>query len=94
VHEVREICELSVERAVGLLESGALRPESAGLEDWRFPAHAIAQVRRAWRLQRDLELDLPGRALVHDLLKGVDALRPCLCHWPAGSSRSARMWRS
>lgn len=75
VHEVCDICDVTLERIVAFVDSGVLQPEGAALEDWRFPAHAIVQARRAWRLQRDLELDLPGLALALDLLGEVDALR-------------------
>lgn len=75
VQEVCEICDFTLDRVVAFVEFGVLKPEGAALAEWRFPAHAIVQARRAWRLQRDLELDLPGLALALELLEEVDALR-------------------
>ena len=75
VHEVCEICEVTVERVASFVEFGVLKPEGVNLEDWRFPAQSILQARRAYRLQRDLELDLPGLALALELLEEIDTLR-------------------
>ncbi len=75
VHEVCEICEVSLERVVSFVEFGVLMPEGTELDDWRFPAQSILQTRRAYRLQRDLELDLPGLALALELLEEITGLR-------------------
>ncbi len=75
VHEVCEICEVSLERVVSFVDFGVLTPEGTKLDDWRFPAQSILQMRRASRLQRDLELDLPGLALALELLEEIAGLR-------------------
>lgn len=79
VYEVCEACEVTVARMVSFVEFGVLKPEGmephGNLDDWRFPAHSILQARRAQRLQRDLELDLPGLALALELLEEIDHLR-------------------
>ena len=73
--EVCEICDVTVDRVVSLVEFGVLKPEGCDLDEWRFPAYSIIQARRAHRLQRDLELDLPGLALTLDLLEEIGDLR-------------------
>lgn len=75
VHEVSELCGVAVEHLVTFVEFGVLKPEGAHPGEWRFPPHAILQARRAQRLQRDLELDLPGLALALELLDHIDDLR-------------------
>lgn len=75
IHEVSELCDVTLERVIALVEFGVLHPEGSTLDDWRFPAHSIVQTRRAHRLQRDLELDLAGLALALELLDNIDELR-------------------
>ena len=74
-HEVCEICGVTLERVTSFVEFGVLIPEGAEPEEWRFPAQSILQTRRASRLQRDLELDLPGLALVLELIEENANLR-------------------
>jgi len=75
VYEVSELCDVTLERVVAFVEFGVLHPQGRRLEEWRFPSHAILQARRAQRLQRDLELDLAGLALVMELLEDIAELR-------------------
>lgn len=75
IHEVSELCDVTIERVVSLVEFGVLQPEGETRDEWRFPAHSIIQARRAQRLQRDLELDLAGLALALELLEEIDGLR-------------------
>jgi chaperone modulatory protein CbpM len=58
-----------------LVHEGLLRPTGDGPADWAFAGEALAQVRRAARLERDLELDLPAVVLVMGLLAEIDRLR-------------------
>lgn len=72
--EVCGLCRLSVESVVEWVEFGVLNPLGSGAVEWRFPAQSILRSHRAARLQRDLELNLPGLALALDLLDDIDAL--------------------
>ena len=47
----------------------------AGPDDWQFGGNALARARIALRLARDLEVGLPGAALVMDLLTEIERLR-------------------
>lgn len=56
--------------------------------DWRFSMTAILRLQKAWRLHRDLELQISSLALVLDLLEERDQLlqeiaelRGRLGHW-------------
>lgn len=73
--EVCGLCRISVESVVELVEFGVLTPEGDAASDWRFPAQSILRTRRATRLQRDLDLNLPGLALALDLLDDIETLR-------------------
>ena len=44
-------------------------------DDWRFSPAAIARLQRAWRLQRDLEINFTGLGVVLDLLDEMEDLR-------------------
>jgi chaperone modulatory protein CbpM len=59
----------------GLVGEGLLQPTGQGPADWQFSGDALSQTRRAWRLARDLELDLAAVGLVMDLLAEIDRLR-------------------
>lgn len=61
-----------------LVVEGLLQPTGQGPEDWRFSGVALPQARRALRLARDFDLDIPGVALVMDLLAEIEHLRSCL----------------
>jgi chaperone modulatory protein CbpM len=58
-----------------LVDEGLLQPSGPGPEHWCFGGAALPLTRRALRLARDLELSLPGVALVMDLLAEIEQLR-------------------
>ena len=62
------------EHVVALVEEGVVRAD-AGSGQWHFDLHAVRRVRIAVRLQRDLEVNLAGVALVLDLLEELESLR-------------------
>lgn len=73
-----ELCLLgktSAEWVIELVDEGVLEPEGATVSDWRFDARALKRLQAVKRLQRDLRINLPGAALVLDLLDEVESLR-------------------
>lgn len=74
-----EICErggVRSEFVVALVDYGVIAPVNDGSENqWAFDAAALARLCRAQRLQRDLEINLPGLAVSLDLLDEVEELR-------------------
>ena len=54
---------------------GVLVPSGQRPEDWQFAGQALPRTCMALRLERDLELGMPGVALVIDLLDEIDRLR-------------------
>ncbi len=73
--ELARACGLRVELVMEMVEVGLLEPRGRGPLRWRFPASAVARARAAARLQRDLELNLAGAALVLELLDEIRALQ-------------------
>ena len=73
-----ELCaelDVSREACVELVEHGVVQPEGARPEEWAFDVSMISVVRRAVRLQRDLDLDWSTVAMVVSLLEERDQLR-------------------
>ncbi|MGD7035822.1 chaperone modulator CbpM [Methylotuvimicrobium buryatense] len=73
-----ELCMLgqtSAEWIIELVEEGVLEPEGSQIGDWRFGADALKRLQAVQRLQRDLRINLPGAALVLELLEEIEMLR-------------------
>ncbi|MCL2789746.1 MAG: chaperone modulator CbpM [Desulfobulbus sp.] len=58
-----------------MIDEGLITPEGIAVQEWRFTSVAIKRVQTAMRLQRDLRVNLPGCALVLDLLDELEELR-------------------
>lgn len=74
-NELRQVCGVSLEQVRLLIGEGILHPSGSEPEQWRFTGIEVRRTRRALRLQRDLDLNLPGAALAIDLLEEVELLR-------------------
>ena len=73
-----ELCQdyaLETAWVVELVEVGILEPEGTRQDQWRFSGECRRRISIVHRLQRDLGVNLPGAALVLDLLDEVQALR-------------------
>lgn len=73
--EVCERCGLHAEIITEMVEFGIVAPIEPARPRWQFNTAALLRLRRAQRLQRDLELNLPGLALSLELLDEVESLR-------------------
>ncbi len=74
VDELSRLCAVDRTYIVELVEEGVLSVE-VGTAEWRFRGSALRRARTALRLQRDLDINLPGVALVMALLQELDELR-------------------
>lgn len=77
-YSLRDICEacgVHAERLVEMVEAGIIEVHGERPAVWRFSSRAVFRSRKALRLQRDLDLNLPGLAVTLDLLDQLDALR-------------------
>ncbi len=73
--EVSQCVHLATETVVTIVEHGIVEPRGARPQDWRFAPTALGVLRRATRLQRDLELDWPAVALALELIDELELLR-------------------
>jgi chaperone modulatory protein CbpM len=74
---VEELCRLcAVDRTyiVELVEEGVLSVTQVDATEWRFAGATVHRARKALRLQRDLEINLPGVALALELLEQLERL--------------------
>lgn len=74
IDELSRLCEVDKTYIVELVEEGVLSVIEIESE-WRFPGNALRRARTAARLQRDLEINLPGVALALELLEQLEQLR-------------------
>jgi len=77
---LREVCERGdchAEFIIKLVDYGIISPIEEGNEarQWQFDVAALNRLQKAMRLQRDLNVNLPGLALSLDLLDEVNTMR-------------------
>lgn len=75
VEELSRLCCVDRTYIVELVEEGVLNVMQIDSAEWRFPGMALRRARTAMRLQRDLELNLPGVALALELIEELNRLR-------------------
>ncbi len=68
-------CAVPADWVVSLVEEGIIQPAGEAPVHWRFTVTCLRRVRRVHRLQRDLDINLPGAALVIELLDELESLR-------------------
>lgn len=75
LHQICRYCDLESEQVVELVTEGIVEPEGERPVNWRFNGYMLKRVQIATRLQRDLEINLPGVAVIIDLLNELEELR-------------------
>ena len=70
-----EVCSVTSERVVRLVDEGLVEPVGREPSEWRFSGRCVRRVVVAERLSRDLRLNAAGAAVVLDLLDEVKQLR-------------------
>jgi len=70
-----EVCTVTRERVVQLVDEGLVEPVGREPAEWRFSGNSVRRVVVAERLSRDLRLNAAGAALVLDLLDEMNRLR-------------------
>jgi chaperone modulatory protein CbpM len=75
IDELSVACNVDPDWIAELVEHGVIEPIGRGRSDWKFTSLTIVRAAKARRLERDLNLDLPGLAVVLDLLDQIDDLR-------------------
>ena len=72
--ELCRACAVHADRILDLIDEGVIEPRGADPLRWRFSGRNLQRARIAVRLQRDLDINLPGVALALDLLEEIDRL--------------------
>ncbi len=75
LRDVCHICGTSEDIVIEMVREGVVEPVDSTPAKWRFSGVAVARIQTALRLQRDLEVNLPGAALALDLLEEIERLK-------------------
>jgi chaperone modulatory protein CbpM len=75
VQDLSRICAVDERHIVEFVEEGVLNVVEINTTEWHFTGAALRRARLALRLERDLELNLPGVALVLELMEELEHLR-------------------
>lgn len=75
LREVCETCGVEESVVVEMVREGVAEPLEPQAEHWEFSGIAVTRLRTAWRLQRDLHVNLAGAALALDLLEEIRRLQ-------------------
>lgn len=73
--ELCEICGVSSNYISDLIAYEIIHPQGKTPRDWTFNLRELQRIKRAVRLQRDLDVNLAGIAILLDLLDEMDRLR-------------------
>ena len=75
VDDLSRLCAVDRTYIVELVEEGVLSVIEVNAPEWHFSGTALRRARTALRLQRDLEINLPGVALALELMEELEELR-------------------
>ncbi len=73
--DLSRACTRHAEWVIELVDEGILEPRGREPREWLFPAESLTRAHKAMRLQRDLQVNLAGVAVVLDLMDQIDVLR-------------------
>ena len=73
--DICRMCNISAEALRDMIDEGLIHPKGPDPVQWRFNALEIHRIQVTLRLQRDLRINLPGCALVLELLNELEELR-------------------
>ncbi len=73
--ELCRLCGTSTDQIREMIAEGIISPEGTDPAEWRFTLLSVHRVQTAVRLHRDLRVNLPGCALVLELLEELASLR-------------------
>lgn len=75
VRDLSRMCAVDERHIVEFVEEGVLNVVEINTTEWHFNGTALRRTRLALRLERDLELNLPGVALALELMDELEQLR-------------------
>ncbi len=69
------LCRVSAQLIQEMIDEGVISPAGSNPQNWRFDGTQIKRIQITLRLQQDLGINLPGAALVLDLLEELAEYR-------------------
>lgn len=75
LRDLCSMCNIPAEIVHEMVDEGLISPKGPEPKQWRFTIIEIRRVQTTLRLKRDLRINLPGCALVLDLLEELEELR-------------------
>ena len=73
--EVCRSCGADSHFVYELVQEGVIRPRGKRVHEWVFDGIAVTRIQRAYRMHRDLQVNLPGIALALELLDRMEQIR-------------------
>ncbi len=74
-NEICEVCDVKSEIVIKLVEFGVVEPKGEVPEHWHFSLYELDRLKRARRLQHDLNVHIEAVGLVLDLVDELNLLR-------------------
>jgi chaperone modulatory protein CbpM len=74
IGELCRACDTHAEWIISLVEEGIIDPYGNEIRSWRFSSSCLVRALSAFRLQRDLGINMAGIALALDLMKEIEIL--------------------
>jgi chaperone modulatory protein CbpM len=68
-------CKADADWVISIVDYGIIEPMGAERSQWRFTSMSVVRAVKAKRLERDLKINIPGIAVVLDLLEEIERLR-------------------
>lgn len=78
LNELCSACSVSASHIREMVGEGILDPSGNDVVQWRFSGTSLRRVRIVRHLQRDLDVNLPGAALVVELLEEIERMNGLL----------------
>jgi len=75
LYDLCQMCHTETDLIIDMVNHGLLNPSGRSPANWHFHRNDLYRLQRARRLQKDLEINLAGIALVFDLLEELEQLR-------------------
>lgn len=75
LYELCDVCGIDSDFINRLIEHEIIHPRGEMPEEWEFELTELRKVKTVLRLQRDLEVNLAGAAVVLDLLEQLEQLQ-------------------
>jgi chaperone modulatory protein CbpM len=75
LEELMELCQSSPNFIQALIDFGILEAHSLPVEERAFDVNELRRIKAVQRLQRDLEINMAGAAMVLDLIDQLEEMR-------------------